>query len=75
MKLPSSMSPSTSAYGKAAWGVSAMPVPCLSMKVVAVVALFAVVPVGVEVTVVVVMVYHPAVASGNATYPSPMTQP
>ena len=58
----------------AVWGVSAMPVPCLSMKAVAVVALVAVVPVGVVVTVVVVMVYHPA-AAGNATCPSPMTQP
>ena len=52
-----------------------MPVPCLSMKAVAVVALVAVVPVGVVVTVVVVMVYHPAIAAGNATCPSPMMQP
>ena len=52
-----------------------MPVPCLSMKAVAVVALVAVIPVGVVVTVVAVMVYHPAVAAGNVTCPSPMTQP
>ena len=37
--------------------------------------LVAVVPVGVVVTVVVEMVYHPAVAAGNVTCPSPMTQP
>ena len=69
------MSPSTFAYEKAAWGVSAMTVPCLSMKAVAVVALVVVVPVGVVVIVVVVMVYHPAVATGNATCPSLMTHP
>ena len=69
------MLPSTFAYGKATWGVSAMPVPCLSMKAVAVVALVAVVPMGMVAIVVVVMVYHPAVATGNATCPSPMKQP